>query len=97
MSVAIVSIPFLEIGDFYFRIKQKTLSYMCLAISPARHLQRYVFFLTMQRSNKNIISSKVKIFRIQQVLSMKILNKKVRKKPSQVSPIRNLLINSVSV
>jgi len=28
MSVAIVSIPFLEIGDFDVRIKQKTLSYI---------------------------------------------------------------------
>ena len=78
MSVAIVSIPFLEIGDFYFRIKQKTLSYMCLAISPARHLQRYVFFLTMQRSNKNIISSKVNIFRIWQVISEKNKVKKTQ-------------------
>ena len=51
-----------EIGDFYVRIKQKTLSYMCLTISLARHSQRYVFFFTMQRSIKNIISPKVNIF-----------------------------------
>jgi len=36
MSVAIVSIPLLEIGDFVFRIKQKTLS-TYPAISLAEH------------------------------------------------------------
>lgn len=29
-----------EIGDFVFRIKQKTLSMLSSAISPAEHLQR---------------------------------------------------------
>ena len=61
MSVAIVSILLLEIGDFEIRIKQKTLSYMSSHFS-SRTLQIYVFFFTMQRSNKNIISSKVDIF-----------------------------------
>lgn len=61
MSVAIVSILLLEIGDFEIRIKQKTLSYISGHFS-GQTLQIYVFFFTMQRSNKNIISSKVNIF-----------------------------------
>ena len=61
MSVAIVSILLLEIGDFEIRIKQKTLSYISGHFS-GQTLQIYVFFFTMQRSNKNIISSKINIF-----------------------------------
>ena len=61
MSVAIVSIFLLEIGDFEIRIKQKTLSYISGHFS-GQTLQRIVFFFTMQRSNKNIISSKINIF-----------------------------------
>jgi len=61
MSVAIVSILLFEIGDFDIRIKQKTLSYMSGHFSDPTP-QRYVFYLTMQRSNKNIISPKVNIF-----------------------------------
>ena len=55
MSVVIVSIRLHEIGDFDFRIKQKTLSYISGHFSN-RILQIYVFFLTMQRSCRNIIS-----------------------------------------
>lgn len=54
MSVAIASIRLHEIGDFDFRIKQKTLSYVSGHFS-SRILQIYVFFLTMQRSCRNII------------------------------------------
>ena len=55
MSVAIVSIPLHEFGDSDSRIKQKTLSYVSDHFS-SRILQIYVFFLTMQRSCRNIIS-----------------------------------------
>ena len=54
MSVAIVSIPLHEFGDSDSRIKQKTLSYVSDHFS-SRILQIYVFFLTMQRSCRNII------------------------------------------
>ena len=54
MSVAIVSIPLHEFGDSDSRIKQKTLSYVSGHFS-SRILQIYVFFLTMQRSCRNII------------------------------------------
>ena len=51
----------LKLAISYFRIKQKTLSYMSSHFS-SRTLQIYVFFFTMQRSIENIISSKVNIF-----------------------------------
>jgi len=43
MSVAIVSIPLLEIGDFDIRIKQKTLSLRPI-ISPIGHCKDKFFF-----------------------------------------------------
>ena len=78
MSVAIVSIPFLEIGDFDVRIKQKTLSFYPV-ISPTRHLQRYAFFLTMQRSRENILSPKVNIFNLLLQNNWKNLEKRSEK------------------
>jgi len=77
MSVAIVSIPFLEIGDFDVRIKQKTLSFYPV-ISPTRHLQRYAFFLTMQRSKENILSPKVNIFYLLLQIKWKNLEKEAK-------------------
>ena len=59
MSVAIASIRLHEIGDFDFRIKQKTLSYVSGHFS-GQILQIYVFFLTMQRSCRNIIPKYLK-------------------------------------
>ncbi len=44
MSVAIVSILLLEIGDFDVRIKQKTLSY-CPTISLVGQCKNTIFFL----------------------------------------------------
>lgn len=54
MSVDIVSIPLLEIGDFYFRIKQKR--FLTSDHFSSRTMQIYVLFLTMQRSYKDIIT-----------------------------------------
>ena len=61
MSVAIVSILQFEIGDFGFSDKAKN-AFLVSSHFSSRTSQRYVFFLTMQRSMMNIISSKVEIF-----------------------------------
>ena len=44
MSVAIVSILLLEIGDFSVRIKQKKRFLICPVISPTRHCKNTSFF-----------------------------------------------------
>ena len=43
MSVAIVSTPLLEIGDFSIRIKQKTLSYVQPFLRPDDAKIRFLF------------------------------------------------------
>ena len=61
MSVAIVSILLLKFADFDVSDKAKN-AFQASGYSSDRTLQIYVFFLTMQRSKKNIISSKVNKF-----------------------------------
>ena len=53
MSVVIVPILLREIGDFDFRIKQKN-AFLASRHFSGRISQRYIFYFTMQRSNKNI-------------------------------------------
>lgn len=47
MSVTFLYPSTFEIGDFVFRIKQKTLSMLSSAISPAEHCKDKVFCLNV--------------------------------------------------